>query len=258
MTSDVRPLLPSRRIAEDLRAAITTGEYGPGDKLPSERDLAARYATARNTARQALTLLKTDGLITIEHGRGAFVRRTPRLIRLGAERYSHRLRRESGLSPFRAEARRLGRTPRVEVPRIARTTPPADVAERLGLQDLDDAVVERVNIYFLDDEPVQIGVTHIPWEIVADTVLATEAKTGHGSIYERLAELGHEITTTREEITARMPRPDEVTTLSIPPGVPVIELLHTGLDQHGRAFECTRFVLRADTSALDYRLAIDD
>jgi len=34
-------------------------------------------------------------------------------------------------------------------------------------------------------------------------------------------------------------------------------VLHTGIDQHGRPFEVTRFVMRADLNGLDYRLMID-
>lgn len=41
--------LPSRRIADAVRALITSGELAPGDKLPSERELARRFGTARNT-----------------------------------------------------------------------------------------------------------------------------------------------------------------------------------------------------------------
>ena len=60
--------LPSRRIAADLRAAIEAGELTAGQKLPSERDLAAQYGTARNTAREAIRLLETAGLVDIEQG----------------------------------------------------------------------------------------------------------------------------------------------------------------------------------------------
>ena len=91
-----------------------------------------------------------------------------------------------------------------------------------------------MNHYFIDDEPLQIGTTFIPWSIAGGTVLASKAKTGRGSIYERMAELGHTITRVREEIAARMPTPTETATLAIPPGVPVIELLHTGIDQNGQ------------------------
>lgn len=258
MSDQGRTEPPSRVIADALRQAIAAGTYRPGDKLPSERALAAQYGTARNTAREAFDLLQRDGLVTVEHGRGAFVRRPVRMLRMGVQRYSRRLRSETGLSPFRAEAQRLGKTARVDVPDISRVHPPADVAERLGVDVEGPTVVQRVNHYFLDDEPVQIGITFIPWTIVKGSVLATEAKTGAGSIYARFAELGHEIMQAREEITARMPRPDEVRILAIPPGVPVMEVLHTGIDQDGQAFEVTRFVMRADSSALDYLLPIED
>jgi GntR family transcriptional regulator len=245
-------------MADVLRSAIEAGDYRPGDRLPSERELAARYGSARNTAREAIGLLQAEGLIDVHHGRGAFVRRPARMIRLGANRYSGRIRRETGLSPFRAEAERQGKSARVEVPDISRVQPPADVADRLGVPDDEPSVVQRVNHYYADDEPVQIGVTYIPWSIAAGSVLASQASTGTGSIYGRFEELGHTLTRAREEITARMPRPDESQILAIPPGVPVIEVLHTGIDQDGQPFEVTRFVMRADLNGLDYDLPVED
>ena len=252
-----RPEPPSRTIAASLRAKITSGDYQPGDRLPSERALAAEFHTARNTAREAIGLLAVEGLVDVQHGRGVFVRAEAPLIRLGASRYARVIRDSTGLSPFRAEAAAQGKQARVDVPSIGRVTPPADVAERLGLSG-GEKVVARVNHYFTDDEPLQIGITYIPWPIARGSVLATKAKTGAGSIYARFAELGHDITRVREEITARMPRPDEIEILAVPPGVPVIELLHTGIDQDGRPFEVTRFVMRADRSGLDYHIPIEE
>lgn len=55
-----------------------------------------------------------------------------------------------------------------------------------------------------------------------------------------------------------MPRPDAVELLAVPAGVPVIELLHTGIDQDGQPFEVTRFVMRADRSGLDYSIPIEE
>lgn len=252
-----RPEPPSRTIAASLRAKITSGDYAPGDRLPSERALAAEFRTARNTAREAIGLLAVEGLVDVQHGRGAFVRTGTPLIRLGASRYARTIRDSTGLSPFRAEAAAQGKQARVDVPSISRVPTPADVAERLGLTSGEE-VVARVNHYFTDDEPLQIGTTYIPWAIARGSALASKANTGTGSIYGRFAELGHSITRVREEITARMPRPDETEVLAVPPGVPVIELLHTGIDQDGRPFEVTRFVMRADRSGLDYSIPIEE
>ena len=248
---------PSRTIAQQLRDQIDSGHYAPGDKLPSERALAAEHGSARNTAREAIGLLQAEGLVDVQHGRGVFVRTKTPMIRMGASRYSPRLRAETGLSPFRAEAERQGKTARVDVPSITQVHAPTDVAERLQLAP-EALVVERTNHYFTDDEPVQIGITYIPVQVAANSPLATQAKTGRGSIYERFAERGHQITSVREEITARMPSRAETAVLAIPSGVPVIELLHTGLDQDGQPFEVTRFVMRADRSGLDYSIPIEE
>lgn len=68
---------PSRRIADALRERIAAGEFGPGDQLPSERELVAAHQVARNTARAALLILGAEGLVVARHGRGVFVRRHP-------------------------------------------------------------------------------------------------------------------------------------------------------------------------------------
>lgn len=64
------------------------------------------------------------------------------------------------------------------------------------------------------------------------------------------------MTRLREEVTSR-PRPDEVAALRMPPGVPVIDVLHTSLDARGDAYELTRFVLRADTGGLLYDTPVE-
>ena len=55
-----------------------------------------------------------------------------------------------------------------------------------------------------------------------------------------------------------MQPPDETEGLQIPDGVPVLDVLHTGIDQNGTPFEVTRFVMRADYTGLDYKMAVDD
>lgn len=205
-----------------------------------------------------MRILADEGLVTAAHGRGVFVREPQRLLRFGSSRYSNRLRDRTGLSPFRAEVAEQGRVARVDCMSITRVAPPERVAARLGVDPESDTVVRRENWYYADDEPVQIGVTYIPWSIAADSVLATTAQLGTCSLYARLEERGHRITRIREEVSARMPTPDELRGLAIPDGVPVLEVLHTGIDQDDRPFEVTHFVMRADLNAVDYRMAVED
>jgi GntR family transcriptional regulator, transcriptional repressor for pyruvate dehydrogenase complex len=60
-------------IAERLLSHIVQSDLGPGDKLPGERDLAARLGVSRTTVRQALVALRTQGVIEVRHGGGSFL-----------------------------------------------------------------------------------------------------------------------------------------------------------------------------------------
>jgi GntR family transcriptional regulator len=255
-TSDPSPRqLPSRRIAEELRAEIEAGRLSPGDKLPSERALAERYGTARNTAREAIRLLAERGLVTARQGRGVFVREPQRLFRFGSDRYSSK-NRETGLTPFRLEAQRQGKTARIEVVGIEWETPPRDIAERLNVPGDEASVLHRENHYYADDEPVQIVSTYLRWDEAQGTALM-QPRTGPQGIYGRLEELGHVMTRVRDEISARMPTPEEAAVLELLPGVPVLEVLHTSLDQDGVPFEVSRYVHRADQTGLLYEMPVE-
>lgn len=247
---------PSRAIAQQLRRAIASGSLSPGDQLPSERALATQHGVARNTAREAIRLLAESGLVDARHGRGVFVREPGRLMRFGHSRYSRAVREATGLSPFRAEVLAQGRSPSVECRSIEVVPAPAFVSERLDLQEESD-VVCRENWYFADADPVQLGRTYIPVKIAGDTVLAHSSDLGPGSLYARFEDAGYPIYYTREEIAARMPTPDETRDLSIPDGVPVIDVTHTGLTVSRTPFEVTRFIMRADRNGLDYTMTVE-
>jgi GntR family transcriptional regulator len=66
------------QIANSLAERIRGGELRVGDLLPSERELARDLAVSRLTVRQALSLLRQQGLIEPQHGKGYFVRQ-PRI-----------------------------------------------------------------------------------------------------------------------------------------------------------------------------------
>lgn len=249
--------MTSRALAEILRERIAAGDLAAGDKLPSERVLSAQYTVARNTAREAVRQLAESGLVIAFHGKGVFVRSKPRLMRFGQQRYSKKLRDETGVSPFQAEVTAQGRTPNAVLTDIRRTVPPEWVAERLAVDPSAESVVRRENWYFADAEPMQIGITYIPWTIAEGSVLGESDNLGKGDLYARFEDKGHLITYTREEVTARMPTRDEVEGLMLPAGVPVLVVRHTGIDQAKFPFEVTEFVMRSDYMGLDYTMPVD-
>ncbi|MGH3565311.1 MAG: GntR family transcriptional regulator [Pseudonocardia sp.] len=252
--ADRRPA--SERLADRLRHAIKAGDLVPGAKLPSERGLAERHGIARNTARQAIRLLAESGLVVAEHGRGVFVRPAAAVIRLGNDRYSPRYR-DTGLSPFLLECAQQGKTGRFEVLSIDRMVPPADVAQRLKLAPTTRSVLRRENVFWADADPIQRVTTWLPWALAEGTGLVRD-EVGHPfGIHGVLEERGHTMARILDEISARMPTPDEREQLRLSPGVPVLDVLHTSIDTEGEPYELTRFVLRADLSSLRYDAPVE-
>jgi DNA-binding GntR family transcriptional regulator len=66
-----------QRIADDLRARISSGEYPPGSRLPTKADLMDRYQVAVNTVERAIDELRKAGLVETLQGAGMFVREPP-------------------------------------------------------------------------------------------------------------------------------------------------------------------------------------
>ncbi|MGI9062500.1 MAG: GntR family transcriptional regulator, partial [Pseudonocardiaceae bacterium] len=94
-----------QQVAQRVRQDITEGRYQPGDPLPSESHLSQPYHVSRQTVRQAIATLRSEGLVEVEQGRGTFVRRPP--LRLPSSRYARHARRP-GAGPFEAMCQALG------------------------------------------------------------------------------------------------------------------------------------------------------
>ncbi|MGW0331261.1 GntR family transcriptional regulator [Streptomyces sp. NPDC003011] len=247
----------SRQIADELREAIESGQYEPGAKLPSSRQLAERYEAVRNTVDAAIEILAQEGLVTKEWGRGVFIREKRPLIRLGSDRYSPKYR-ESGLSPFLLECAKQGKTGRFQVLSIERVKPEGDLANKLKVSAKSKSVLRRENVFYADDDPVYRVTTWIPWAIAHGTGLVQKEVPHQYGIHGVFEEQGHVMTRILDEVTARMPTPAEAEYLRLPGGgVPVIEVLHTSIDQEGEPYEVTRFVMRADMNGLVYDVPVE-
>ena len=247
-TSD-RPVY--RQIADVLRSAINSGALAPGDRLPSETELMARYKVAGGTIRQALAVLKGDGVIVAEHGRGVFVRSRPRVHRLSHDRFARR-HRKAGKAAYLAEAEQERITPGVEVQFVGPGKAPPDVAGQLGL-DAKERVLIRRRRYLADGRPTEIATSYIPWDIADGTPMLDE-NPGPGGIYARIEDAGHRLGHFTEDVTARMPSPEESTALQLAPATPVFQLLRTAYDKDGRAVEVCDTVMSTDEWILSYRL----
>ncbi len=70
----IEPRRLYRQIADQIRALIRSGEYGPGSRLPPERDLARHLGVSRPSVREALIALEVEGLVEVRIGSGIYVR----------------------------------------------------------------------------------------------------------------------------------------------------------------------------------------
>lgn len=78
MADALRPMTRTRlyeQVLERLRAYVTEGSLGTGDRLPPERELAQRLGVSRVSVKQAIVVLEAQGLVEARHGGGTYLLR---------------------------------------------------------------------------------------------------------------------------------------------------------------------------------------
>ena len=162
-------------LAQELRARIRSGEWRPGERLPSEPELARRRTVSRSSMRAAITMLEEDGYVSRRHGSGTYVTHRPAL--------PNDLGRNFGVSSL-----------------IASTgLQPGTVDESSGAEPASEAVAEALGI--AEGEPVSAlrrvrtaggrrVVDATDWCRVDDLAPEDLAEIGSASIYAALAARG--------------------------------------------------------------------
>ena len=236
-----------RGIADDLRRRINAGEFGEKRKLASERDLRAHYDVSQMTVRQALGVLRDEGLIESRVGSGWYVAEWRPIVRNALERLSA-AQWGGGKSMWDVDIddRRLEAVG-VEIELIEA---PADVARALDLE-VGDPVWKRNRRYAVDGEVVMRATSFIPDDLARGTRI-TQIDSGPGGTYARLREAGHGPVKFREQLRCRLATPSEVDDLRLAAGAPVVEQHRSAMRADGRVVEINRMVLDASRFLLVY------
>jgi GntR family transcriptional regulator len=243
-----------RQVADLLRAAIESDEYPPGSLLPAEPELAKRFGVSRQTVNKAVSVLRSEGLVSVQRGRGTTVRKIPVIHRASTTRYEQSAReRDGGRGPFDGEIRALGMTPRSDV-EVELITPPKAVAEALRLAE-GEQVIRRMRRMYANDVPVQLAPSYIPASIAQGTPLA-EIDSGPGGIISRFAELGHAQTRITESVRVRRATDEEASFLHLEEDQALIEIWHTGWTADDRPVEIAVHSIPAHLWVLDYEWPI--
>jgi GntR family transcriptional regulator len=236
-----------QRIADDLRTQILSGDLGPGSVLPSETELVRRYGSSRGPVRQAISLLRSEGLIDSRQGRGVFVRQRPAARRLSIEGMADRV---NGAVDSVEE---IGG--RLEVRRYAPTAAPAEIAHRLALPE-GARVLARSFRFFVEDRPALLSDSYIPYDLVKGTpVEDPENEPWPGGMLVQLRSLGIDVREITEDVATRTPTPDELHELSLRPGTPVFEVTRT-IHTADQPVATSRLVIAGDRYVLSYRIPI--
>ncbi|MGH7882270.1 MAG: GntR family transcriptional regulator [Candidatus Dormibacteraceae bacterium] len=255
MTDSGRQPFPYQKIVDDLRLAIDNGQLPPGERLESEYDLAARYGTSRPTVRRAIALLKAEGLVVTEQGRGAFVRPKShvRLLLTGTSFQKHR---QAGLSGFNAQVIEQGQRPEQRLLAVERIEAPDEIALRLDLDPGSPLIVRR-RLFLVEDRPIAFCDSYYPATLAEGTPLAEWRKIRGGAyavIEDENGPIRRQIAHSVDELVGRMPTHEEMETLKLKQGVPVIRICKTVYDVEDLPLEVQVTVAASDCHEIRYEV----
>lgn len=225
------PIPLHHQVFRDLKSALDGNEWNPGERMPSERDLAERYGCSVITVRHALGELVREGRIERTRGRGTFVLQ-PRIDRNIA-----------GSMSFAEEMQRRGldSATRVVTAQIERAG--AAVASTLGLAaDAPVVYLERVRLG--GGEPLLLEQARLPAERFPG-LLAFDLE--HRSLYDVLAErYGTRIVRAREMVEPVVLHRREASLLEVPTRTLALQIDGVAHAADGSAVEVARSFVRGD------------
>jgi GntR family transcriptional regulator len=254
------------RIAAHLRHRIRSGQLPPGEQLPTEDQLAARYAASLGTVQAAKRLLEAEGLIEGRAGAGSFVRVPRPLIYRRGERHQWEKDRVQLPAEERAKTGAVEYDTGLAFSDIdfPATYNPELASEHLAaVFDIEPGTKMLHRHYLSSDKPSKALVSLIDswlvWDVIAGNpaLLNDDNEPWPGGTQHQLSTVGIELDRIIEEFMARPPTPDEAEQLRIGPGVSVLVLQKTSVDIAGRVVEYSEVVMPGDRTRMVYTTKLE-
>ncbi|SDM63326.1 transcriptional regulator, GntR family [Lentzea albidocapillata subsp. violacea] len=249
------------RIAADLRTQILAGKLQPGERMRAEDELVGEYSVSRNTLRQALAALESEGLIVRKHGTGTFVRMARQRICRTTDRYQWEKDRVLLSQEERGSTGATEKDTGLEMSDLkfsavySELAAPNDLAKVFEVE-LGSKLLRRVYTTRKHDEksPLSVVTSYLVHDVVAQNpdLLKSENEPWPGGTQHQLSTIGIELDRIVDNVTARPPTAEEVESLDIGVGVAVMVMRKVSVDTTGRTVEVSDIVWPGDRIELQY------
>ena len=223
------------QIADELRQNIEAAVYAVGEKLPTEAELSDRFSVNRHTIRRAIELLRQEGLVRVDRGRGMFVAAVPVTLSIGTRvRYNETLRAQ-------------GLKPEMKTLRIAEMPADKPVAERLEVE-LGEPVVLFERLSFADTVPMSVASSYFPVSLMP--AIAHHCQQ-YQSISKMLSqEYGFDHIRRSTRISARVVQSRDARLLTVPLNSPILLTESVNVNQMKQVIEYGVSRFRSDRMEL--------
>jgi len=194
------------QIRDTLREQIMTGVLKPGEKLPSEDDLAARFGVSRMTVRRGISDLVDMGMLYRRRGVGTIVSQF------------HLERDHNRLADFFETARAEGFEPEVRL--LGKEVVPAKlaIAEALGLQE-SEPLIRIQTLRLANGVPITLYEEYVPYKLCP--MLLTEDMRNRAA-WQVLEEQGFAIKFAVQRLEARLADARTAALLNIEEDAPIL------------------------------------
>jgi len=214
-----------RQIRETLKADIIAGDIRPGDMLPTEQTLAAKFNVNRHTVRRAIASLTEDGLVAARQGHGTYV---PEAV------LDYAVKKRTRFSEAVSAQSRVPNATVITMDVFAST---AKIAKALGIRR-GVKVVRIRTVREADGRPLSLADHHF----VANRFPGLDKAVGEiGSISAALEMYGiNDYMRKTTQVTARLPNREDADLLAQPANRPVLMAESVNVTPDGTPLEYGR------------------
>ncbi|GGP03221.1 GntR family transcriptional regulator [Nonomuraea glycinis] len=226
------------QLVQALQRRIEAGTYPPGSLLPSEHQLIKEFSVSRPTVVAALRVLREQGWIDSQQGKGRFVRGRPAMASMESNR------------PGQAYLTDPETDTPGELVEAGAVTPSNRVASLLEMPPKGRAFLRR-RLVAGDGEPTELVSLWLPLELSEGTDLTSGEPLREGVREHLTSRKGVRFDHIVEQITARMPTAQEAKQLGMPKNVPLLAVFGAVRDASGHPLAVVEVLLPADRHELE-------